>query len=89
MIIERNRDLILFITFVVILVTLCFQGLTLPWVIRKINPEDGYRTIPEQRQEIIIQKKIGQASLQFLDGKYSEDRAQNKHLDNFLFFPKG
>ena len=27
------RDLILFITFIVILVTLVFQGLTLPWLI--------------------------------------------------------
>ena len=78
------RDLILFITFVVILVTLCFQGLTLPWLIRKINPEDRYRTISEQRQEIIIQKKIAQASLQFLDEKYSKERVQNKHLENLF-----
>ncbi|MEI9910636.1 MAG: cation:proton antiporter [Bacteroidota bacterium] len=32
-----QRNLILFITFVVILVTLIFQGLTLPWLIRKLN----------------------------------------------------
>jgi monovalent cation/hydrogen antiporter len=78
------RDLILFITFVVILVTLCFQGLTLPWVISKINPEDKYGTIPEQRQEIILQKKIAQASRQFLDENYSKAREQNKHLDNLF-----
>ena len=36
------RNLILFITFIVILMTLVFQGLTLPWVIRKIKPEDRY-----------------------------------------------
>ncbi|MEP0914717.1 cation:proton antiporter [Leptolyngbya sp. GB1-A1] len=35
------RDLILFITFVVILITLVFQGLTLPWLVRKVNPRIG------------------------------------------------
>jgi CPA1 family monovalent cation:H+ antiporter len=32
-----HRDLIIFLTFCVILVTLVFQGLTLPWVIRKLG----------------------------------------------------
>jgi CPA1 family monovalent cation:H+ antiporter len=32
-----QRNLILFITFVVILVTLVLQGLTLPWLIKKMN----------------------------------------------------
>ena len=35
-----NRNLILFITFIVILVTLVLQGLTLPWLIRKVKLED-------------------------------------------------
>jgi Na+/H+ antiporter len=35
------RDLILFITFAVILVTLLGQGLTLPWIIRRFNVVDG------------------------------------------------
>jgi Na+/H+ antiporter len=35
------RDLILFITFVVILVTLLGQGLTLPWIIRRFNVVDS------------------------------------------------
>jgi monovalent cation/hydrogen antiporter len=48
------RDLILFITFIVILVTLVFQGLTLPWLIRKVNLRDRFTLIPEQKQEIII-----------------------------------
>ena len=76
------RNLILFITFIVILVTLVFQGLTLPWLIRKVKPEDKYTTIPEHKQEIIIQKKIAQASLQFLEEKYGKDRLQNEHLNN-------
>jgi Na+/H+ antiporter len=78
------RDLILFITFTVILVTLVIQGLTLPWLIRKVKPEDRNATIPEQRQEIIIQKKIAQASLQFLKEKYGEEQAQNEHINNLF-----
>jgi CPA1 family monovalent cation:H+ antiporter len=78
------RNLILFITFIVILVTLVFQGLTLPWLIRKIKLEDKYRKIPEHEQEIIIQKKIAMTSLQMLQEKYGEERVENKHLDNLI-----
>jgi len=77
-----NRELILFITFMVILVTLVFQGLTLPWVIRKVKPEDRYSTIPEDTQEVIMQKKIAMASLQLLDDKYSDETTENEHLEN-------
>ncbi len=78
------RNLILFITFIVILVTLVFQGLTLPWVIRKIGPADRSNAIPERQQELIIQKKIAMASLQLLEEKYSEERARNEHLNNLF-----
>ena len=78
------RNLILFITFIVILVTLVLQGLTLPWVIRKVNLEERPNTIPESEQELIIQKKIAKASLQLLEEKYEGDRKQNEHLDNLF-----
>ena len=78
------RELILFITFIVILITLVFQGLTLPWLIRTVNLRDRFTLIPEQKQEIIIQKKLAQASLQFLEEKYSGERARNEHLDNLF-----
>jgi monovalent cation/hydrogen antiporter len=78
------RNLILFITFIVILVTLVCQGLTLPWVIRKINLEDKFAIISELQQEKIIQKKMAQASLQLLEEKYSNERLHNQHLDNLF-----
>jgi Na+/H+ antiporter len=78
------RNLILFITFIVILVTLVFQGLTLPWLVRKVKPEDRNIAIPESRQEIIIQKKIAMASLQFLEEKYGKEREQNEHVSNLF-----
>lgn len=76
-----NRNLILFITFIVILVTLVLQGLTLPWVIRKVRLEDK-SVIPEQKQEIIIQKKMAQYSLQYLNEKYDGKMPDNEHLHN-------
>ncbi len=79
-----HRNLILFITFIVILVTLVFQGLTLPWIIRKVNLDAAPNAIPEQEQEMIIQKKIAKVSLQLLEEKYQEDRKRNEHLDNLF-----
>ncbi|RYZ22827.1 MAG: Na+/H+ antiporter, partial [Chitinophagaceae bacterium] len=76
------RNLILFMTFIVILVTLVFQGLTLPWLIRRVNPTDRFNSIPEQQQEIIIQKKIAQYSLQFLEEKYDGKVFSNEHVNN-------
>ena len=77
-----HRNLILFITFIVILVTLVLQGLTLPWLIRKLNPEDDDDLIPPQKQEIIIQKKVAQYSLQYLNEKYDGKLPDNEHLNN-------
>ncbi|HEY4786333.1 MAG TPA: Na+/H+ antiporter [Bacteroidales bacterium] len=74
------RDLILFITFVVILTTLVFQGLTLPWIIRKVKLEDRFRSIPEDQQEINIQKKMTKSSLQFLEDRYGKDKPSNEHI---------
>jgi len=76
------RNLILFITFIVIIVTLVLQGLTLPWLIRKIKLEDRHSLIPEQKQELIIQKKLAQTSMQQLEERFANDRMLNKHVKN-------
>ncbi|MBC7948545.1 MAG: Na+/H+ antiporter [Chitinophagaceae bacterium] len=73
------RNLILFITFVVILITLIVQGLTLPWAIRKVNLEDRFAPISEEKQEVIIQKKIALYSLEYLEENHIEDLRSN-HL---------
>ena len=39
-----ERDLLLFLTLAVIFATLVFQGLTLPWLVRRLEvPDDGVR----------------------------------------------
>jgi CPA1 family monovalent cation:H+ antiporter len=77
-----HRSLILFITFIVILVTLVFQGLTLPWLIRKIRPQPVKNTIPENIQELNIQKKIAKCSIEFLEEKAAEGKNVSGHLKN-------
>jgi Na+/H+ antiporter len=74
------RNLILIITFVVILVTLVLQGLTLPWVIRKVKLEDGSAPIREQEQELTIRKTIAETSLAFLEQKHGKEQELNAHL---------
>jgi len=79
------RNLILFITFIVILVTLVFQGLTLPWVIRKMkltDSLDGVAPIPMDKQELIIQKKIAHTSINYLETKDPAEWGSNEHLNN-------
>jgi len=50
-----ERNLIIFITFVVILVTLVFQGLTLPLIIKMLKIEEIDPVIPEEKQAAEIQ----------------------------------
>ncbi|KIC93501.1 Na+/H+ antiporter [Flavihumibacter solisilvae] len=66
-----HRNLILFITFIVILVTLVFQGLTLPYVISWLHTKDPDRPRPEHEQEADIHLRMLNASLKLLDEKYS------------------
>jgi CPA1 family monovalent cation:H+ antiporter len=73
-----QRNLILFITFLVILITLVFQGLTLPWIIRLMNLED--RNMPARQQETIIMKKMARASISFLEERYADKVKANEHL---------
>jgi monovalent cation/hydrogen antiporter len=63
---------------------LVIQGLTLLWLIRKVNMEDKFTPIPEYRQEAIIQKKIAQVSLNYLQEKYSGEVMKNERLNNLI-----
>lgn len=76
-----HRNLILFISFVVILVTLVLQGLSLPWLIRKLKPADRFTLMPEKDQEISIQHKMATASLAYIEEKYAPLKKENEHLE--------
>jgi CPA1 family monovalent cation:H+ antiporter len=56
--------------------------LTLPWVIRKVKPEDNSNRLSERKQETIIQKKLAEASRKVLLEKYADKIDGNDHLKN-------
>lgn len=72
-----QRNLILFITFVVILVTLVIQGLTLPLVIRLVKYEDPDHQRPELEQESEIKMKLSTLALEELNKKYQKTLETN------------
>lgn len=78
------RNLILIITFVVILITLVFQGLTLPWVIRKMKVENKDASIKEVEQEMQIRKIMAEKSLAFLEQGQASSMDTNEHLKNLF-----
>lgn len=53
-----QRGVLLVITFVVILVTLIGQGLTLPWVVRTLRVEDVDHRVPEEEQELALRAEL-------------------------------
>ena len=73
-----HRDLILFITFVVILLTLVVQGLTLPLLIKSVKFPDFNDHMPNELARIKIKKAIAEVSLKFQSEKFCNE-------ENFLF----
>ena len=66
-----QRDLILFITFIVILTTLLLQGLTLPYLIRKILLPELDLSMPEEEEDKFIRKELAEHALFHLRTNYS------------------
>jgi Na+/H+ antiporter len=72
-----NRDMILFITFTVILVTLVLQGLTLPVLIKWVKMPDPDLTISFEQQRHLIRKKIAELSLKVLEEEFPAQLSSN------------
>jgi Na+/H+ antiporter len=67
-----QRNLILFITFIVILATLLLQGLTLPYLIRKLNLPDPDHVVPQEEVYSELKKQLARHALQQLTTNYSQ-----------------
>jgi NhaP-type Na+/H+ or K+/H+ antiporter len=74
------RNLILFITFVVILITLVLQGLTLPWLIKKVNIPDFGDHYNEEEAEEQLQKGLAEHTLKYFQTNYLQHPDSSKHL---------
>lgn len=68
----RDRNLILFITFVVILVTLVLQGLSLKPMIRLLKIEVDEKAA-EQTQLLALRVNLAESVLAYLDTNYGEE----------------
>jgi CPA1 family monovalent cation:H+ antiporter len=66
-----QRELIIFITFVVIFITLIFQGLTLPAVIRMTNIGVLDPVLPPHEQHAGIRRRLDIVALQRLSSKHA------------------
>ena len=71
-----HRNLILFITFIVILTTLLLQGLTLPFLIKKLTIPDPDNELPDEELYNQLRKELAINALQYLRQNH------NDHLDN-------
>jgi CPA1 family monovalent cation:H+ antiporter len=76
------RNLILFITFTVIIVTLVIQGFTLPWMVKWIKPEFMDIEKADEQQALEIECALLLAAIDELSAKYSTDLENNRLLKN-------
>ncbi|MVM31251.1 Na+/H+ antiporter [Spirosoma sp. HMF4905] len=80
-----QRNLILFITFVVILLTLLVQGLTLPAFIARTKLFDGlFEEEPEEVTRQKMKQGLKQHVYQFLKNKYENELNGHVGLEKFL-----
>jgi len=80
-----QRNLVLFITFIAILLTLVIQGLTLPWFIKRSHVFDNF--MDEETEHSARQKMKQGLKLhvhQFLKNKYGHELNEHVGLEKFL-----
>lgn len=76
-----HRDLIIFLAFDVILATLILQGLSLPWIIRKIAPVYESTILQEQWQ---AKKEAAESAMSRLMEMKAEPGVQSAALDRIM-----
>jgi Na+/H+ antiporter, bacterial form len=79
-----QRNLILFITFVVILITLVFQGLTLPFFLKLLKVEEVDDVVPPEEQINAIRLKLAKNAVQHLKEHYPEQLQNNRTVQRIL-----
>lgn len=75
-----HRNLILYITFVVILLTLVVQGLTLPLLIKKVGVPAFKDHISEEETESMIRHELASETLKFLCDNHQDEIDRNHNL---------
>ena len=75
-----QRNLILFITFVVILLTLVIQGLSLSWLIKKLKITEPNLHEIEDGHDRDIQHRLAEKSLQYLQENFPQELQSHPYL---------
>jgi monovalent cation/hydrogen antiporter len=78
-----QRNLILFITFVVILMTLVVQGLSMPFLLRVLKIEEIDERRPEEEQLTEIRLRMAKLALAFLSERYESELTTNPKLVHY------
>jgi CPA1 family monovalent cation:H+ antiporter len=68
-----QRNLILFITFIVILLTLLLQGLTLPYLIKRLIVPNMDEDLPEEEVDRYLRKALAAQALSHLNRNYTTE----------------
>lgn len=79
-----HRSTILVITFVVILVTLVGQGLTLPWLVKKLKVQEVDPRLPEEEQELMLRGRMVRAVIDHLDALPERGEREERTQQHFL-----
>lgn len=79
-----QRNLILFITFVVILLTLLIQGLTLPYFIKKIQFNNNDDTLSKDEIYNNIRQELAVYAVHYLKTNYNEEIEHNIQLQHLI-----
>jgi len=72
-----HRNIILFVTFVIILITLVGQGLLLSPVLKLLQIKEPESDMPEEKQEMILMRKLKEIALEKLKNDYAEQIEKN------------
>lgn len=78
-----HRNLILYITFIVILLTLVVQGLTLPFLIKKLGFIDYKDHWSEEETHALLRESLARESLAYLQEQHATALASNAYLKKF------
>ncbi|HEX5152583.1 MAG TPA: Na+/H+ antiporter [Parafilimonas sp.] len=79
-----HRNLILFVTFLVILLTLSIQGLTLPYFIRRSKLFDSFNEAPEEELQLKIKNELAVYTVNLLREKQQQGLFKDAHLLHML-----
>jgi Na+/H+ antiporter len=81
-----QRNLILFITFIVILLTLTVQGLTLPYLIKKAGLKEVDYPQPENEVSDYLDKELHKKALDYLNGNFTGSEHEGVNYQKIIAF---